>query len=78
MARPPEASVTADSGPETTAAPLLGDDRVSILLVDDRPDKLLALEAILGDLGQNMVRAYSGARPSAPSCSRTSRSSCST
>jgi len=60
MARPPEASVTADSGPETTAAPLLGDDRVSILLVDDRPDKLLALEAILGDLGQNMVRAYSG------------------
>jgi PAS domain S-box-containing protein len=60
MAGPPEASVTADSGPETTAAPLLGDDRVSILLVDDRPDKLLALEAILGDLGQNMVRAYSG------------------
>jgi len=60
MARPPEASVTADSGPEATAAPLLGDDRVSILLVDDRPDKLLALEAILGDLGQNMVRAYSG------------------
>ncbi|HZM53168.1 MAG TPA: response regulator, partial [Vicinamibacteria bacterium] len=52
--------MTADSGPETTAAPLLGDDRVSILLVDDRPDKLLALEAILGDLGQNMVRAYSG------------------
>jgi PAS domain S-box-containing protein len=39
---------------------MLGDDRVSILLVDDRPDKLLALEAILGDLGQNMVRAYSG------------------
>jgi PAS domain S-box-containing protein len=35
-------------------------DRVSILLVDDRPDKLMALEAILGDLGQNLVRAYSG------------------
>jgi len=52
--------VTADEGPETTAAPVLGDDRVSILLVDDRPDKLLALEAILGDLGQKMVRAYSG------------------
>jgi len=52
--------VTADSDPETTAAPVLSDDRVSILLVDDRPDKLLALEAILGDLGQNMVRAYSG------------------
>jgi len=60
MARPPEASVTADPGPEATPTTMLGDDRVSILLVDDRPDKLLALEAILGDLGQNMVRAYSG------------------
>ena len=60
MARPPEASVTADPGPEATPSTMLGDDRVSILLVDDRPDKLLALEAILGDLGQNMVRAYSG------------------
>src|SRR5216683_408965 len=36
------------------------DDRVNILLCDDRPDKLMALEAILGDLGQNLVRAYSG------------------
>ena len=52
--------MTADSEPETAAAPVLGDDRVSILLVDDRPDKLLALEAILGSLGQKMVRAYSG------------------
>jgi CheY-like chemotaxis protein len=26
------------------------------LLVDDRPDKLLALEAVLEDLGQNIVR----------------------
>ncbi|HET6898799.1 MAG TPA: response regulator [Vicinamibacteria bacterium] len=52
--------MTADSSPDTASVPLLGDDRVSILLVDDRPDKLLALEAILGDLGQNMVRAYSG------------------
>jgi len=58
MARPPEAPVTADPDPETAAPPPLGeDDRVSILLVDDRPDKLLALEAILGDLGQKMVLA---------------------
>ena len=35
-------------------------DRVNILLVDDRPDKLLALESILSDLGQNLVRATSG------------------
>ena len=34
--------------------------KVSILLVDDRPEKLLALEAVLEDLGQDIVRAYSG------------------
>src|SRR5437868_8762154 len=31
-----------------------------ILLVDDKPEKLLALEAVLEDLGQEIVRAYSG------------------
>ena len=31
-----------------------------ILLVDDRPENLLALEAILGTLGQELVRASSG------------------
>jgi PAS domain S-box-containing protein len=36
------------------------DDRVSILLVDDRPDKLMALEAVLADLGQKLVKATSG------------------
>src|SRR5947199_461669 len=36
------------------------DGTVNILVVDDRPDKLLALEAVLEDLGQNIVRAYSG------------------
>src|ERR1041385_3632927 len=34
--------------------------RVNILLVDDRPDKLLALESLLSDLGQNVVKARSG------------------
>jgi CheY-like chemotaxis protein len=33
---------------------------VRILLVDDRPENLLALEAILSSLGQTLVRASSG------------------
>ena len=36
------------------------DERVKILLVDDRAENLLALEAILEPLGQTMVRANSG------------------
>jgi signal transduction histidine kinase/DNA-binding response OmpR family regulator len=34
--------------------------RASILIVDDKPDKLLALEAVLEDLGQRIVCADSG------------------
>ena len=35
-------------------------DRANILLVDDRPDKLLAFETILASLGQNLILAHSG------------------
>jgi two-component sensor histidine kinase/ActR/RegA family two-component response regulator len=36
------------------------DAKANILLVDDQPRNLQVLEAILADLGQNLVRAYSG------------------
>ncbi|HEU5181326.1 MAG TPA: response regulator [Candidatus Polarisedimenticolia bacterium] len=35
------------------------DDKVDILLVDDQPSKLLTYEAILGDLGENLIKARS-------------------
>ncbi len=36
------------------------DSKANVLLVDDHSENLLALEAILEQLGQNLVRAYSG------------------
>jgi len=38
----------------------MSEQRVNLLLVDDRPENLLALEAILEPLGQTMIRANSG------------------
>src|SRR5438132_3081820 len=38
----------------------MDDGKVNILIVDDKPEKVLALEATLEELGQNIVRAYSG------------------
>lgn len=35
-------------------------NQLSILLVDDRPENLLALEGLLGDLGHRLVKAESG------------------
>jgi len=39
---------------------VMGETKVNILLVDDKPEKLLALEAVLEDLGENLVRTTSG------------------
>ncbi len=36
------------------------DERANILLVDDRPDKLLALDVALSELNENIVKARSG------------------
>ena len=38
----------------------LREDQVNILLVDDQPKNLLALESILADNGQTLVKAHSG------------------
>jgi signal transduction histidine kinase len=36
------------------------DDKINILMVDDQPGKLLSYEAILGELGENLIKAHSG------------------
>ena len=38
----------------------MAEEKVNILLVDDHLENLVALEALLSDLGQNLVRAQSG------------------
>src|ERR1700741_4301201 len=35
-------------------------EKVNILMVDDQPAKLLSYEVILGDLGENLIKATSG------------------
>jgi len=55
-------AVVAELSDHPSATPPLrpSDDRVNILLVDDQPANLVALEAMLQGLGQNLIRAESG------------------
>ena len=36
------------------------DQKINILMVDDQPGKLLTYEAMLGELGENLIKAHSG------------------
>ncbi len=36
------------------------DEKINILMVDDQPGKLLSYEAMLGELGENLIKARSG------------------
>jgi PAS domain S-box-containing protein len=54
------ASPAARDEPIKIDSSVTGPEKMNILLVDDAPDKLLALETILADLDQNVVKASSG------------------
>jgi signal transduction histidine kinase len=41
----------------TVTQPVVAREKVNILMVDDQPSKLLSFEAILGELGENLIKA---------------------
>lgn len=56
FAVPPAEEVQSGDSSAQQASP----KKVNVLLVDDREDKMLAIEAVLSSLGQNLVKARSG------------------
>src|SRR6202521_2786942 len=53
--RPPKGKVIAREGYSMSVH-----EKVNILMVDDQVGKLLSYEAILADLGENLIKAHSG------------------
>ncbi len=51
---------TPATSPARPPVPAVRSERANILLVDDQPQRLLSYEAILAELGENLVRAHSG------------------
>ncbi len=49
--------LTAESASASDHTPT---EKVNILMVDDSPEKLIAMESVLADLGQNIIKAKSG------------------
>src|SRR5579872_2969019 len=60
LLEPGNPAVRVEAGSVNGSLKTTSDLKASILIVDDRPDKLLALEAVLSGLGQNLVQARSG------------------
>jgi PAS domain S-box-containing protein len=58
--QPPSLDWRAPLPPRAPVVPKTEEDKIKILIVDDRADKLLAIETILAPLGQNLVMARSG------------------
>jgi PAS domain S-box-containing protein len=50
---------TTPAGAERKKEPMSRHDQANILMVDDQPGKLLSYEAILSDLGENLIKARS-------------------
>src|SRR5437762_8677357 len=50
----------ADRLPDEAASPMTKDEKVNILVVDDLPEKILAMELILEELGENVTSVRSG------------------
>lgn len=56
----PSPGVEDEPGPGARNSRSRRGGKVNILLVDDRPDKLLAIDAVIAELKQNVVQARSG------------------